>query len=293
MDTAQPFPTPPNFDHVFVVVSAETFNAIQDCRFLADGQLGRFFVRESESSLLGRYKPIRIFGKNTLIEIFQDKFGDGEFVDVNSGVVVSFDYPGEALTARQRLTDRGIEFRGGVITRMLPNEPDPIAWYLSTRPDTGPRSPLALFLSEMDTAYLKRIGVRLGEDGQQNRSAHFEAVLRSPHPAELLMQDVVAVTLRLHADRVRRVVNVLTAVGYDQSSDGQTVRLRGPDGEVRLQSDDSAVEGALELEIKLARPAPEPGLRFDFGSASSLVLSPGGADDDRAIWSFVPRARGM
>ncbi len=72
------------------MVNEETFNAIQDCRFLADGQLGRFFVRESESSLLGRYKPIRIFGKNTLIEIFLDKFEHGEFDNVNSGVVVSF-----------------------------------------------------------------------------------------------------------------------------------------------------------------------------------------------------------
>jgi hypothetical protein len=157
----------------------------------------------------------------------------------------------------------------------------------------GPASALALFLSEMDPGYLARIGARRGEDGRQDRAAHFEAVLRSPHPPALLMEDVVGVTLRLHADRVNRVVKVLTALGYEKSSAGQTVHLRGPDGDIELRSDDSAVEGVLELKVKLARPAPQPGRRFDFTSASSLVLSPRGENDDHAIWSFVPHRRGM
>jgi Family of unknown function (DUF5829) len=291
MEAHQTFPTPPHFDHVFVTVDEDTFNAIQACEFLSSSTFGRYVVRESESSLIGRYRPIRIFGRSTLVEVFLNKFGDGEFESVNAGLVLSFDYPGEALAARQRLSSNDIAYRGEVIRRTFPGEADPIPWYLSTRPDMGAGSSLALFLSEIDTDYWARIGAPLGSDGRQDPAAHYEAALRRPHGPEYLMRDIVEVSYRLRPARTARVVSVLTAVGYEAHKDGSVVLLSGPDSDIRLHSDESAPEGLLGVKIKLTNATSPSVRRFDFGSTSSLTL-PANEDGDRfAVWSFVPKSR--
>jgi hypothetical protein len=64
------------------------------------------------------------------------------------------------------------------------------------------------------------------------------------------------------------------------------IRVRGIDAEIIYLADESPREGTVELKIKMARPAP--GRRFDFGSESSLVLSPAGPDDCSAVWTFLP-----
>lgn len=53
--------TPPYFDHAFVTVSAGTLRTINECEFLRSEQFGRFAIRASENSLLGSYKPTRVY----------------------------------------------------------------------------------------------------------------------------------------------------------------------------------------------------------------------------------------
>src|SRR5687767_4756104 len=102
------FSTPPHFDHVFVVVDGKTLQSINDCRFLANEEFGRFWLKESESTLLGKYRATNVFGQNTIVEFFLDRFGP--FTSVNVGLVLSFDHAGEAIEARQRLQANGIPF---------------------------------------------------------------------------------------------------------------------------------------------------------------------------------------
>ncbi|MDB4975916.1 MAG: hypothetical protein JWN48_4257 [Myxococcaceae bacterium] len=284
------FATPPHFDHVFVTVDDETLREVNACEFLAGERLGRFLIRESESSLIGKYTPTRIFGENTLVELFPNKFGEGEeFASVTVGVVFSFDHPGERISARNRLAAEGIPYRGELIERTLVPGSDPVPWYHSTRPQMGPGSPITLFFSELSPDFLQRIGARIGPDGRQDRSANLEAALQRPHGPRHLMRDLVGVTVRLRPARIGRVVQILSALGYALRETAREVQLHGPDSVVTLIPDEVAIEGLLSLQIKLARPADEPGLRFDFGPASSLVLSPLGAHDDTATWSFEPR----
>lgn len=63
------FPVSPHFDHAFVTVDVETSNIISECEFLLSEKFERFIIRTSENSLLGPYKPTRVFGKNNLVEI--------------------------------------------------------------------------------------------------------------------------------------------------------------------------------------------------------------------------------
>lgn len=283
--------SPPQLDHVFVTVDAKTLKGINECQFLVEEELGRFLIRDAESTLLGRYEPTRVFGKNTLVEIFPNAFGGNDtFKGVSAGVIFSFDRVGQTEVARQRLTDCGISFEGELVERIVRSasgQTDHLPWYVFTRPNMGEKSTAALFFHELTPAYFARIGAKCDAEGRQNRSDHFDAALKRPHSPNHLMQDIVGVTIRLARRHIDHAAGILTAFGYSKSVDGDVVSLRGPTGEIKFVADDSA-PGAVELKIRLSRPMP--GRRFEFSPSSSLVLSPLGADDHFATWTFVPPA---
>jgi hypothetical protein len=103
------------------------------------------------------------------------------------------------------------------------------------------------------------------------------------------MEDIVGVTVRLRPARIERASAILSTLGYEVSATDSGIRVRGIDADFIFMADESTREGTVELTIKLARPAP--GRRFDFGSESSLVLSPAGPDDCSAVWTFLPHRK--
>ncbi|HVN00883.1 MAG TPA: DUF5829 family protein [Caulobacteraceae bacterium] len=271
---------PPLFNHVFVVVDAETISAVNACSYLADESFGRFATVESESTLIGRYRPTRIFGENTLIELFPGRFGAGEFDTVAAGVVLSFDHAGEREAARRRLSDAGAPYEAELIRR--PVRGGGLApWYHSTRPHMGEGAPVALFLSEMAPELMARMGVAPGPDGAQDRAGYLTASLGRPHGGSQACLDVAGVTLRLgaHADRMARLLKLM---GYSAEMSGGT--LRGPDAEIAF-ADDYGPLGVTEVRFSLRAPDPTPGRTLRLGS-STLTLSPGGAAS--AVWRFTP-----
>jgi len=282
---------PPRFNHVFVVVDSATYAAVEACAYLKSEALGRFAAVESESTLVGRYRPIRIFGESTLIELFAERLGGGtEFERVSAGVVLSFDHGGEREAARQRLVDCGVAYRTELIWRRTTDEGPFEPWYHSTRPDLGAASPLALFISEAIPEYLERRGVAVGPDLAQDRAAQLTASLGRPHGPQHALKDIDGLTLRLHPQRALRLARILDPLGYQSAATGGVVTLSGPDIRIDVVADAAAPEGLLEARMRLARPDADPGRRFEFGPASSLVLSPRGPTDDHAVWRFEPRA---
>lgn len=280
------FVTPPHLDHLFIVTDGGTIDAVNACDVIASDAFGRFLIKHSESSLLGKYTATNIFGRSTMIEFFKDRFGTFQYV--NTGLVLSFDHAGEHVPARKRLTAAGIEFHGELIRRKVPEEAEPVIWYHQTRPDLGATSPVTLFLSEITPEYFARLGARFGENGRQDRAAYFEALLRRSHGPEHLMGDVTAVTVRLRAEHADRLARILALLGYARSDLGETTDLTGPDALIRVVRDEVATPGLTEIRVGLTRPAPEPGLSLAFGEGATLVLSPGGAQDLHAVWTLTP-----
>lgn len=276
--------SPPPLDHVFIVVSGETLAAINACAWLTSEAFGRFATPEGDSPLIGRYKPTSVMGEQTFIELFRDRFGDGEFASVNCGLVFSFREVGDRIAARERLERAGMPFNGELLLRRRPPQEGLRPWYHSTRPVVG--GTLALFLSEVTPEYMAQIGAPIGPDGRVERSAYLTASLGRPHPANAVGLDITCVILRLAPRPLARTADVLAQMGYQrQVSEGET-RLLGPDTEIRLEAlQDGRLEGVREVWMQLR--APQPHRRFDFGGAS-LELSPDGPNDARAVWRFEP-----
>jgi hypothetical protein len=287
------FATPPHLDHVFVTVGAEALKLINECEFLRGEKFSRFATRSSESSLLSSYTATRAYGKNTVVEIFLDRFGGNDtFIEHRAGIVLSFDHPGEMKGAHRVLHSAGIPFSSEIVERVIPRDDggrDRRPWYEFTRPALGGISPVALFLHEMQPGFLAEIGAKAGPDGRQDRSERFDAALGRPHTPVHLMEDIVGVTVRLRPARIERASAILSTLGYEVSATDSGIRVRGIDADFIFMADESTREGTVELTIKLARPAP--GRRFDFGSESSLVLSPAGPDDCSAVWTFLPHRK--
>jgi hypothetical protein len=278
----------PLFNHVFVVVDAATLAAINACAFLSGELFGRFLAIESESSLIGRYRPTRIFGENTLIELFPERFGYGpEFGAVTAGIVLSFDHGGEREAARARFSNAGAPYRGELVVRETTPGADPTPFYQSTRPDLGAGNPVALFASEIAPAPLARLGLSIGPDRAQDRAGYLAATLRRPHGPQFALQDIIAVSVRLHPERAERMARALALLGYRESAEAEARRLTGPEAEIVILEGPGA-QGVTQVRMKLRAPHAEPGRRFDFGPSCWLILSPGGPNDDEAIWSFTP-----
>jgi hypothetical protein len=285
-----PFPGRPHLDHVFLTSDAETIRAVNECDLFKADQFGRFWIKHAESTLLGKYTATNIFGRASMLEFFQGRFGS--FEHVNTGLVLSFDYPGETDFARERLTDAGIAFHGELIKYKFPGGTDAVPWYHQTRLNLGEDCPLTLFLSEITTEFFEKIGARFGSDGQQSRWEYFEARLKRPHNPNQYMRDLTGISVRLRSDHARTVARALSALGYEASGNGRVIELEGPESIITLTIDDEAQPGLTEARIQLHRPYQDPGRPITFSPTSSLRLSPGGPHDTTALWSFVPRRPG-
>ena len=274
---------PPRFDHVFAVVSADAFAAVGACELLTSEAFGRFAVRETESTLIGRYRPMRIIGEHTLIELFQDRIGEGEFAAVSCGLVFSFARVGDCEAARRRLSEAAIPFQAETLLRKRPSEGGLGLFYHSTRPQVG--GPLALFLSEVTADYMNYLGAPIGPDGRFDRASYHAASLGRPHSPNAILRDVVGATLRLTPARAARVAQVMALMGYAVAATPGEVRLTDGDVGIRLLTEpDGCAEGLREVWMRVS--AGQPHYHFDFGVTSALELSPGGPDDPRAVWRF-------
>jgi hypothetical protein len=272
----------PHFDHVFLTTDAETLKKIDECDLFTSEDFGRFWIKESESTLIGKYRATNIFGKNTIVEFFLDS--TMPFKGVTVGLVLSFDHPGEAVVARTALEAQGIAFHAELVERTVAGKADPIPWYHLTRPDLGEDSPFTLFLSEIMPQYYNHLGAPIGEAGRQERFAYLDGLLKRPHKPEHMMRDVIGMTLRLTSERAARLQAILTLLGYDARQSNSVIRLRGPEAELVIHVDDLSVEGVLAVEMALADTAAITTGTIDFGPTSSIRFGQG-----NATWTFEPQ----
>jgi hypothetical protein len=273
----------PHLDHVFITVAGEVLTAISDNRFLADGQFGRFFVKNATSTLLGPYRTMNLLGRNTGIELFSEDAPP--FPDVRVGVVMSFDHPGESLRARAQLDQRGVKYHHELVRRTVPDQREPVPWYHLVRPDFGERSGFTLFLSEVTAECFELIGAKRGADGAHERHAYLDAVVKAPHQPTHNFEDIERVVLELDPAQAELLATILTALGYRAENRG-ALQLSGPEAEIEIRRVPQARGRLVELGLRLRAPHTETPSVHSFGSASQLALSPDGRAS--AVWRFDP-----
>lgn len=280
----------PHFDHVFVTVSEDTLKLINGCEFLNLEKLGRFAIRTSDSSLLGSYMPSRVYGRTNLVEIFPVKFGGNDkFIDYLGGIVLTFGNPGDMTRAREQLRSAGIDYSGELVERVTPDVnggQNQILRYHFTSPNLGGGNPIAIFLHEIEPPVRTDASAPPVIAGRPDRTTRFDASLCRKHTGDQAMEDIIGARIWLHPDRIACAAGLLATLGCEARTSSAGLRVTGIGVEIDFLADDTRQEGTIEFTMRLSKP--HPGLSFDFGADSSLVLSPSGADDLSATWIFFP-----
>jgi hypothetical protein len=191
--------------------------------------------------------------------------------------VLSYETPGSIQSARERLDDRGASpLRCELVCRPAVDGGEPQPWYHLVQPELGADSPFRLLIAEATPEYFALLGATL-DGGRLTRRAHLDAAHGRPAAPHLRLRDLAEVTVRLRADRARRLVATLVALGYAVTGGPDGQRLTGPDARIRVVVDEAEPEGVLAVGLSLNRPYPQ---RHRFGASSTLTGD---------VWTFRPR----
>jgi hypothetical protein len=265
---------PPLLDHVFVVLDDDAYQDVVGSRFLRE-EFGRVRVKPSTDSVTDSRAGIQIAGENTLIELFPA--AAAPFPGGSAGLALSYETPGSIQSARERLDDRGASpLHCELIRRPADGGTEPQPWYHLLQPELDADSPFHLTIAEVTPEYFTLLGAAL-DGGRLTRRAHLNATLGRPPAPHLRLRDVADVTVRLRADRARRLVATLAALGYVATGGPDGQQLTGPDARIRVVIDEAEPEGVLAIGLSLNRPYPQ---RHRFGESSALTGD---------VWTFRPK----
>jgi hypothetical protein len=260
MDAVQGFPpartgghppvAPPLLDHVFVVLDDLAYRDVVGSRFLRE-EFGRVRATTGEAGL-------EIAGENTLILLHPASAAPRTGL---AGIGFSYETPGSIEAARERLDHRGASpLRCGLV-----------------RHGTQPQCHVVQPELDPDSHFHLRIAGAARDGGRLTRRAHLDAAHGRPAAPHHRLRDVAEVTVRLRADRARRLVASLEALGYPVTGGPDGQRLTGPDARIRVVVDEAEPEGVLAVGLSLNRPYPD---RHRFGDSSTLTGD---------VWTFRPR----
>lgn len=269
----------PRMDHVMVLLDAPAYRDVSGSGFLRE-RFGRLKEKTADSSVAGQYSTLGVAGDSTLIELFNaDMPGPAP---LTGGLVFSFEEPRSSEAARALLDASGqVKYHHDLVRRAVEGSAEPSPWYHLISVDLGEGSPLLLFLNEVAPAYFAAVGARPASDGTLRRRDYLNAVLGTPADRAPLMRDIAGVTLRVRAERARRIAEALAVFDYTVTQRPDGPELQRPELTIRLQLDENAVERIMEIEIRLAGGTHEPA-EFQFGQTSRLIIE----TDATARWYF-------
>ncbi|WP_163572848.1 hypothetical protein [Fodinicola feengrottensis] len=149
-----------------------------------------------------------------------------------------------------------------------------LPWYRLLRPDLGEGTPVTLMVVQVAPEYYEHLGAVAAPDGRRSRSGYLDAVLGAG-TSEKALKDIVGVTVRVRADRAKRLAATLEAIGF--SCTGEENVLAGPDVTITLVVDETAPEGVVAMRNSLRVPWEHGTQRFGAGCAL-----------DADGWAFTP-----
>jgi hypothetical protein len=258
-----------HLDHVIVMLDPDAYRDVLASTVLPG--FSRFSVKESESSLAGRYSCATVVGRSTMVELFD--VTAPPLPDVTGGLVLSFEDPGSSVPAREALTAAGVPFTYELVERQVAGESGMRPWYHLIRPDLGPDNPFLLMVAEVTPEYYAHIGAA-PDGGRLSRAGYLDAQLGGAPPPDLPMGDVTAIAVRLRADLADRLAMTLTALGWEGAED----ELAGPGVSIRLERGEPSGVTGVTIASSTADSAVET-----YGASSVLDVH-----GDRADWRFTP-----
>jgi hypothetical protein len=274
-------PETPLLDHVLVMLDGDAYRDVLASGFLRE-EFGRTRVKEAVSSYAGTYTSCIVAGHNTAIQLFDAALPS--FPGLTSGLVFTFQTPGVIDEIRRRLDELGatpVDYE--LVRRGKPGQPKETAppAYHMVEPDFGEDAPFLITLDESVADYYEVLGVPVGPSGELYRSHYFDGAMGSLPTEKHRFRDITEVAVRLRGERVRQVVETMTALDWtaEESADGPI--LRGAGATIRLFADEESLEGVLWLRLSLTQPGEGV---HRFGETSTLSFEA----DGTALWSFTP-----
>ncbi|WP_163510267.1 DUF5829 family protein [Fodinicola acaciae] len=261
-------------DHIFVTVDTETYERARDSAFLRENY-ARVKVKEARSNLSGKYGSVCVAGTNTLFELFDAAVPP--LPGISGGVVLSYEQEAALDDVYQRLLDAGVtEVEQRRVERTVEGDLT-LPWYRLVRPNLGENSPVTLMFVAVSPVYYEHIGALPEADGRRTRRGYLDAVLGAENSAGKALADIGAVTLRVRAERAKRIIGTLETIGFQPSRENGEQVLAGTDVAIRIVVDDGAPEGVVAMGAELRQPWKGDPLTLGAGCA----LGPDG-------WSFSP-----
>ena len=277
---AGPLPFPVFLNHFYVVPDAETYRAISGSEFLKR----EFAVTETRTTVRAdsTYTCFYVYGVNSYFE-FLESISDGSIAKGASGVAFGVDEPGGLKAIAAALPE---EFPGepALITRALNDRAVP--WFFMAAPKSlpyGDPSGFSFWLMEYHPGFLSEWKPQPGSPNKgvaRREILDRYAVTLGGKPDELLLQDVVGMTVALDEARIERWTALCRAFGFRREKGKNEIVLEGPDLTLRLVPAQGERRGVREIQMRLRRRPSSPGEQ-KLG-ASVLTLR----DDSSATWSF-------
>lgn len=269
-------------DHVIVMLDAKAYADVLASGEALGKELGRYAVKDSESSLAGRYSAAAVMGTSTLVEFFD--VGAPPLPGITGGLVLSFETPGSIQTARSRLTDAGITFGYELVRRKADGDAEMQPWYHLIRPHLCEDNPFLLMVTEVTPEYFASIAATPTERGELTRRRYLDARIGHGREPGQALRDISSVRVRLRPDRARLVQTTLAALGFTPVAE-QDCALGGADSTVIIVSDAQAPEGVTAVGLELDHVPAMGSVPPRFGATSTLDLP---LRDGRGEWRFEP-----
>lgn len=277
-ESARPYLPPVFLNHFYAVVDRETYEAIGASDFLRT----EFAAFEQRSTLTGdgeSWTGTYFYGRETYFEFFATSSEDPDGV---AGIGLGVDGAGELEAVKSSLTDDGVAVLSADSRTRVRAEKE-IPWFHWIGFEDEPEDPaFDVWIMQYHEDYLRlwHPGLAPEQDGisrRRHRAMEFE-------PSRYL-RDVVGLTLALTPRQSERLLERLSALGYETEVAAGVSTARGPGVEFRLVEASPGRRGVTEIRMTLQRPKMGQ-TTFEIGQSTLTFDS-----DGVATWRFNAAVR--
>ncbi|AMP04501.1 DUF5829 family protein [Collimonas pratensis] len=263
-----------HLNHVIIHVDEPTRSAIAQSAFLKNA----FAAFEASTIAIedgGGWSGLYIDGEQTYIEIFGPS--QSAVAGAAAGICLGVDHAGGLEKACAILSQSGRVYSPDLVRRQLDGQEIPWFRYVDLI-DSGVSFTSSIMEYDQDFLWRSRPGLNPGPDGisrKQYNAARFRP--------ERYLKNISAVTLALAPADFALFGSQLAALGYAETSTGETRTFCGQEVTFHLLQSTASLKGVVALRLNLLKKK-EGETIYRFGSGSVLQFD----TELGATWRFGP-----